>query len=75
MHKTGGAEVLSMEQLHKPVPKAGQVVVKVRSISINFADVLVRRGHYPYMPDFPATPGACSRFSFFYSPTRSLPMK
>lgn len=58
MYKTGGADVLGMEQLHKPVPKAGQVVVKVRSISINFADVLVRRGHYPYMPDFPATPGA-----------------
>ena len=58
MHKTGGTDVLEMEQIDKPVPKAGQVLVKVRSISINFADVLVRRGHYPYMPDFPAIPGA-----------------
>ncbi|AHM63440.1 NADPH:quinone reductase [Flammeovirgaceae bacterium 311] len=58
MYKTGGTEVLELEQMDKPVPKIGQVLVKVKSISINFADVLVRRGHYPYMPDFPATPGA-----------------
>lgn len=58
MHKTGGAEVLELEQLNKPVPRAGQVLVRVSSIGINFADVLVRRGAYPYMPDFPAIPGA-----------------
>lgn len=58
MYKTGGSDVLELERMHKPVPRVGQVVVKVRSISINFADVLVRRGHYPYMPDFPAIPGA-----------------
>ncbi len=58
MHKTGGSDVLGLERIDMPVPKVGQVIVKVSSISINFADILVRRGHYPYMPDFPATPGA-----------------
>jgi NADPH2:quinone reductase len=58
MYKTGGTDVLELEQMHKPVPREGQVLVKIKSISINFADILVRRGHYPYMPDFPATPGA-----------------
>lgn len=58
MYKPGGIDVLELENVHKPVPRVGQVLVRVKSISINFADVLIRRGHYPYMPDFPATPGA-----------------
>lgn len=63
MYKTGGSDVLELESMHKPVPRLGQVVVRVQSISINFADILVRRGQYPYMPDFPAIPGAeCTGF-------------
>jgi NADPH:quinone reductase len=36
----------------------GKVVVKVRAAGINFADVLVRRGRYPQMPDLPAVLGS-----------------
>jgi NADPH:quinone reductase len=36
----------------------GKVVVKVRAAGINFADVLVRRGRYPQMPELPAVLGS-----------------
>jgi NADPH2:quinone reductase len=36
----------------------GKVVVKVRAAGINFADVLVRRGRYPKMPELPAVLGS-----------------
>jgi NADPH2:quinone reductase len=36
----------------------GKVVVRVRAAGINFADVLVRRGRYPQMPEFPAVIGS-----------------
>jgi NADPH2:quinone reductase len=44
-------------ELPDPVPN-GKVVVRVRAAGINFADVLVRRGRYPQMPDFPAVLGS-----------------
>lgn len=42
-----------------PEPSAeGKVVVRVRAAGINFADVLVRRGRYPQMPELPAVLGS-----------------
>lgn len=41
-----------------PVPGAGQVVMRVRAAGINFADVLIRRGRYPQMPDLPVVLGS-----------------
>src|SRR5205814_2533150 len=42
-----------------PDPAAdGKVVVRVRAAGINFADVLVRRGRYPQMPELPAVLGS-----------------
>jgi len=36
----------------------GEVVVRVRAAGVNFADVLVRRGRYPQMPELPAVLGS-----------------
>jgi NADPH:quinone reductase len=36
----------------------GKVVVRVRAAGVNFADVLVRRGRYPQMPEFPVVLGS-----------------
>jgi NADPH:quinone reductase len=33
-------------------------VVTVRAAGVNFADVLIRAGRYPEMPDFPVVPGS-----------------
>ncbi len=41
-----------------PVPDGGKVLVRVRAAGINFADVLVRRGRYPQMPELPAVLGS-----------------
>jgi NADPH2:quinone reductase len=44
-------------ELPDPLPN-GKVLVRVRAAGINFADVLVRRGRYPQMPEFPAVLGS-----------------
>jgi len=36
----------------------GRVVVRVRAAGINFADVLIRRGRYPQMPQLPVVLGS-----------------
>ena len=42
-----------------PDPEAdGKVLVRVRAAGVNFADVLVRRGRYPQMPELPAVLGS-----------------
>jgi NADPH2:quinone reductase len=42
-----------------PDPAAdGRVVVRVRAAGINFADVLIRRGRYPQMPELPVILGS-----------------
>jgi NADPH2:quinone reductase len=42
-----------------PDPEGGEkVVVRVRAAGVNFADVLVRRGRYPQMPELPAVLGS-----------------
>ena len=37
---------------------AGKVLVRVRAAGINFADVLIRRGRYPQMPELPVVLGS-----------------
>jgi NADPH:quinone reductase len=47
------------ELLDVPEPVAGEkVLVRVRAAGVNFADVMVRRGVYPQMPEFPAVLGS-----------------
>jgi NADPH:quinone reductase len=41
----------------EPEPADGQVVVDVRAAGINFADVLIRLGRYPQMPELPTVLG------------------
>ena len=57
IHETGGYEVLKFADLPDPVCGENEVLVDVKSISVNFSDTLIRRGLYPYMPDLPAIPG------------------
>jgi len=44
IHGYGGPEVMRLEQAPKPVPKPGQVLVKVRAASVNPIDWKMRRG-------------------------------
>ena len=54
-HRHGGPEVLSYEDLPDPVPAAGQVIVEIDAIGLNYIDTYHREGLYPV--DLPCTPG------------------
>lgn len=53
----GGPEVLKPVRLAVPVPKAGEILVKVKAAGVNRPDVLQRQGAYPPPPGAPDTPG------------------
>jgi NADPH2:quinone reductase len=57
IHQAGTPDVLSYEDVTQPTPKDHQVLVRMASVSVNWADVMVRNGIYPGMPDWPVTPG------------------
>ncbi|MFL5576371.1 MAG: zinc-binding alcohol dehydrogenase family protein [Gemmatimonadaceae bacterium] len=58
LDRTGGPEVLRLEELPTPVPGPGEVLVRVEAAGVAFAQVMMRHGTYPYAPPFPFTPGA-----------------
>ena len=47
MTRTGGPEVLEYVDVPDPIPGAGEVLIDVERIGINFIDTYVRRGTYP----------------------------
>ena len=55
---TGGPEQLVVGEVDAPVAGDGQSVVDVRACGVNFADVLVRLGRYPQMPELPTVLGS-----------------
>jgi NADPH2:quinone reductase len=46
IHETGGAEVLRMVELPIPEPGAGQVLIRVEAIGVNFIEIYFRKGLY-----------------------------
>lgn len=56
--KPGGYEALQLVEEAEPRPGPGQLKVAVRAIGINYADVIVRLGHYAAAKgQYPITPG------------------
>ena len=58
LEDVGGPEQLVVQDVPEPVAEEGQAIVDVRACGINFADVLVRLGRYPQMPELPAVLGS-----------------
>jgi NADPH:quinone reductase len=57
--KTGGPEVLVYAEVPKPAPKAGEVLIAVEAVGVNFIDVYFREGRYPSaLPFVPGQEGA-----------------
>ena len=46
IHAFGGPEVVTCEDIPQPVPKAHEVLLKVTSTCVNYADVQWRLGNY-----------------------------
>ncbi|HVX75339.1 MAG TPA: NADP-dependent oxidoreductase [Bradyrhizobium sp.] len=58
-HHFGGSDVLTTEDLEISQPDAGEVLVSVRSASVNPVDFKIRSGRYPAVKEdrLPYTPG------------------
>ncbi|MFD7292259.1 NADPH:quinone oxidoreductase family protein [Streptomyces sp. NPDC059897] len=58
VHENGEpSEVMRLEEVTRPVPGEGQVLLKVRAANINFPDALLCKGQYQVTPPLPFTPG------------------
>ncbi|MFC4466638.1 NADPH:quinone oxidoreductase family protein [Streptomyces xiangluensis] len=58
VHQNGEpSEVMRLDEVERPVPGEGQVLLKVRAANINFPDALLCRGQYQIRPPLPFTPG------------------
>ena len=53
----GPAEALKAESTPRPVPKDGEILIRVRAAGVNRPDLLQRMGYYPPPPGAPATLG------------------
>lgn len=57
VRRYGPPEVFEYSEVPDPQPAAGQVLVRVRAVGVNFADLLQRMGIYPGTPKPPFIPG------------------
>ena len=57
VHKTGGPEVLTFEDVEVPAPGQGQIKLKQHAIGINFIDTYFRMGMYPSPVGLPFVAG------------------
>ena len=57
VHKTGGPEVLTVEDIDVPAPGQGQVKIKQHAIGVNFIDTYFRMGMYPSPVGLPFVSG------------------
>ena len=52
VHKYGGPEVLTIDDIPIPEPKTGEARVKIEAIGLNFIDIYHRIGLYPLQTPF-----------------------
>jgi len=57
VRRFGPPDVLQIQEWRTPVPGEDEVLVRVKAIGLNFADVMSRIGIYPAVPDPPFVPG------------------
>src|SRR2546423_10064382 len=46
VHAPGGPDALRYEDIERPTPGPGQVLVKIEAAGVNFIDIYQRTGHY-----------------------------
>ena len=57
IHEFGAAENLTVDEIEKPVPKEGEVLIRAEASGINFADIMLRQNKYLFTPELPFTMG------------------
>jgi NADPH2:quinone reductase len=59
IEQLGGPEVLRVATVEDPTPAAGEALVRLEAIGVNFIDVYFRKGLYPRpLPFIPGSEGA-----------------
>lgn len=56
-HKTGGPEVLQIDNVEVPPPAAGEVRIRVKALGLNRAEAMFRSGQYLMQPELPSKLG------------------
>jgi NADPH2:quinone reductase len=57
VRRYGGPEVLEILEEERPVPKRGQVLVRILAAGVSLPDLMMREGIHPETPSLPFTPG------------------
>jgi len=57
VRRYGPPEVFESREVPDPQPKPGEVLIRVKTVGVNFADLLQRMGVYPGTPKPPFVPG------------------
>lgn len=52
-----GPDSLTIDEVAAPTAGAGEIVVRVRAVGLNFLDTLITRGKYQFKPELPFSPG------------------
>ena len=53
----GPLENAKLDEVPKPAPKAGEVLVEVHAAAVNFVDLIMMSGKYQFKPELPFVPG------------------
>ena len=74
VRRYGPPEVFALTQAPDPQPASGQLLIRVKAVGINFADLLQRMGLYPGTPKPPFTPGLEVAGTIEASPSNLQPL-
>jgi NADPH2:quinone reductase len=53
----GAIENAKLDDMPKPAPKSGEVLLEVHAVSVNFVDLIMMSGTYQFKPPLPFIPG------------------
>ena len=53
IHEFGGTDKLTIDEIERPKPGAGELLIKTAAAGINYADVMMRAGNYLTKPPLP----------------------
>lgn len=58
LHRFGGPEVLALEEIPTPQPGSGEILIRIETAAVNYADLMRRRNDpYPFPTPLPFVPG------------------
>tara|TARA_Y100001970_G_scaffold286703_1_gene409539 strand:+ start:1594 stop:2565 length:972 start_codon:yes stop_codon:yes gene_type:complete len=56
-NKWGDPEVLELKEISNPQPNENEILIKIKAVAVNYADLVMLKGQYQTKPEFPFGPG------------------